>query len=69
MFQNWKKIKQSWEKIAKQNNIKIRINGLDAIPKFVFEENNLLYKSFISSELLKKYIGELFMYVQNIKIT
>ncbi len=51
-----KKIKQSWEKIAKQNNIKIRINGLDAIPKFVFEENNLLYKSFISSELLKRNI-------------
>ena len=56
MFQKLEKIKQSWEKIAKQNNIKIRINGLEAIPKFVFEENNLLYKSFISSELLKRNI-------------
>lgn len=51
-----KKIKKSWVNISKNNNVKIHINGIDAIPKFVFDKNNLLYKSFVTSEFLKKNI-------------
>mgnify|MGYP001376847359 FL=1 len=51
-----KMIKKSWKDISEQNKVKIQINGLDAIPKFIFDKNNLLYKSFITSELLKKNI-------------
>ena len=51
-----KMIKKSWKDISEQNKVKIQINGLDAIPKFIFDKSNLLYKSFITSELLKKNI-------------
>lgn len=51
-----KMIKKSWKDISEQNKVKIQIKGLDAIPKFIFDKNNLLYKSFITSELLKKNI-------------
>ena len=51
-----KMIKKSWKDISEQNKVKIQINGLHAIPKFIFDKNNLLYKSFITSELLKKNI-------------
>jgi glutamate-1-semialdehyde aminotransferase len=46
-------IKSSWKKISENNQVKIKITGLDAIPSFEFERNNLLYKSFITSEFLK----------------
>ena len=52
--ENGKKIKKEWEKIAERNKQDIEISGLDAIPKFVFKNNNLLFKTFISSEFLKK---------------
>ena len=49
-----KNIKNEWKKIAKRYNQDIDIIGIDAIPKFIFKNNNLLYKTFISSEFLKK---------------
>jgi glutamate-1-semialdehyde aminotransferase len=50
-----KKIKANWESLAKKNNIKIKIQGLSALPRFDFEnKNSLYYKTFISQEFLKK---------------
>ena len=50
-----KKVKANWQTLAKKNNIKIKIQGLSALPKFDFEnKNNLYYKTFISQEFLKK---------------
>ena len=50
-----KKIASEWEKIAKHNNIKIKIFGLPAIIKFSFENKNALaYKTLITQEMLKK---------------
>ena len=52
--ENGKKIKKEWRKIANRYKHDIKIVGLDAIPKFIFKNNNLLYKTFISSVFLKK---------------
>jgi glutamate-1-semialdehyde 2,1-aminomutase len=49
-----RKIKMNWEIIAKKHKIKLTIKGLDALPKFDFDNNNLHYKTFISQEFLKK---------------
>jgi len=48
------KIKKKWEYLSKKNKIKINIQGLNSIPNFNFEKNNLIYKTFISQEFLKK---------------
>ena len=50
-----KKIKANWESLAKKNNIKLKISGLSALPRFDFENNNLYYKTFVSQEFLKKF--------------
>jgi glutamate-1-semialdehyde aminotransferase/spore coat polysaccharide biosynthesis protein SpsF (cytidylyltransferase family) len=52
-----KKIKTNWESLAKNNSIKLKIGGLNALPRFDFEnKNNLHYKTFISQEFIKKKI-------------
>jgi|TARA_B100000768_G_scaffold170310_1_gene176603 glutamate-1-semialdehyde 2,1-aminomutase len=48
-------IKKGWEELASSNDIKIKISGIDALPIFTFEsKNNLLYKTFLTQEMLKK---------------
>ena len=64
--QSWKilinkgrKIKKMWKKIAKSNSLHLNITGMDAIPIFSFKNihnDNLLYKTFITQEMLKKNI-------------
>jgi len=50
-----KSIKKKWDSLAKTYNLKLKISGLNATPRFDFENNNnLLYKTFISQEFLKK---------------
>jgi glutamate-1-semialdehyde 2,1-aminomutase len=50
-----KKVKANWRFLAEKNNIKLKIRGLSALPRFDFEnKNNLYYKTFISQEFLKK---------------
>jgi len=49
-----KKVKANWESLAKKNNIKLKICGLSALPRFDFENNNLYYKTFVSQEFLKQ---------------
>jgi glutamate-1-semialdehyde 2,1-aminomutase len=52
-----KKIKVNWAFLAKKHNIKLKIQGLNALPRFDFEDkNNLYYKTFISQEFLQKKI-------------
>ena len=48
------KIKKNWDIISNNNNVKINIRGIDAIPNFSFEsKNNLFYKTLITQEMLK----------------
>jgi len=50
-----RKIKKNWLTISNNHKLKIKIEGLDALPRFNFDSNfNLYYKTFISQEFLKK---------------
>ena len=51
-----KEIKIFWGKIFKKNNISAKIMGLDSIPTFIFKDNHILKKTFITKELLNKRI-------------
>ena len=52
-----KLVKKNWLEIAKNYNFKIKVQGLDALPRFDFKDmNNLYYKTFISQEFLKRNI-------------
>jgi len=49
------KIKKNWLRISNNHKLKIKIEGLDALPRFNFESKfNLHYKTFITQEFLKK---------------
>jgi glutamate-1-semialdehyde aminotransferase len=49
------KVKANWTILAKKHNLKLKIQGLSALPRFDFEnKNNLYYKTFVSQEFLKK---------------
>jgi glutamate-1-semialdehyde 2,1-aminomutase len=54
--QTGKIIKQKWKNLSLRNKVKIKISGLDAIPRFDFEDkkNFLIYKTFLTQEFLKK---------------
>jgi len=52
---NGKYLNKQWIKIAKENKIKIEINGLPSISKFQIKSKNFqAYKTLISQEMLKK---------------
>ena len=52
-----KRIKRKWLKTALKYNLKINIQGLNALPRFNFKSNNnLKYKTFITQEFLKRKI-------------
>ncbi len=49
-----KEIKVYWKKIFNKYKIEADIIGLDSIPSFIFKENNVIRKTFITKELLNK---------------
>ena len=50
-------IRKQWQKIAKKNNLKIKILGIPSISSFIFEsKDNLKYRTLITQELLKEKI-------------
>ena len=51
-----KYIKKKWSEISKKHKVKILIRGIDPLPSFIFLNNNLIYKTFITQEMLKKNI-------------
>ena len=52
-----KGIKKNWKKIAKSHNVKIEVQGVDALPNFLFSnEKNIFYKTLIAQEMLKNKI-------------
>ena len=63
-LKSWKKItkignyiKKSWVKLAKNNNLKLKVYGLASVPKFeIMSKNFNIYKTFITSEMLKNNI-------------
>ena len=63
-LKSWKKItkignyiKKNWIKLAKKNNLKLKVYGLASVPKFeIVSKNFNIYKTFITSEMLKNNI-------------
>ena len=52
-----KKIKKEWQELANKYNLKISIEGWDSLASFKFNSDlNLLYKTYITQEMLKKKI-------------
>ena len=52
-----KEIKKKWKIISDSNKLDLEIRGIDAIPNFTFKsKNNLIYKTFITQEMLKRKI-------------
>ena len=52
-----KKIKKKWIEISKKYDVKINVNGLDAMPSFMFEhKDHQALKTFFTQEMLKKKI-------------
>ena len=50
-----KTIKKRWKEIANNNGIKIDVSGISALPNYTFiNRDNLIYKTFITQEMLKK---------------
>ncbi len=48
-------IKNNWANIANNNKVKIKLGGIPALANFSFmSEKNLLYKTFITQEMLKE---------------
>lgn len=55
IIQTGKYLNNSWLKLAKKYSLKIDIVGIETITSFSFRsKNNLLYKTYISQEMLKK---------------
>ena len=48
------KVKSSWEKIADDNKLNISTFGIPAVSSYIFNKNNLVNKTFITQEMLKK---------------
>lgn len=48
-------MRENWKKLASEHNISISISGIPALSTFNFNsENNLIYKTLITQEMLKK---------------
>ena len=51
-------IRTQWQRIAKKNNLKIKILGIPSISSFLFKSNdNLKYRTLITQELLEKILA------------
>ena len=52
-----KKIKKRWANLARLYKLDLKIQGIDALPNFYFNSKyNLMYKTLITQEMLKKKI-------------
>ncbi len=53
LIMNGKYLNSKWLELSKKHKIKIKIKGIESITSFTFDNNNLLYKTFVSQEMLK----------------
>lgn len=52
-----KKMQSLWQKVADENNVRIKISGIPALSSYAFDSiNSLKYKTFVTQEMLKKNI-------------
>jgi glutamate-1-semialdehyde 2,1-aminomutase len=48
-----KYVRKKWVGLAKKNKIRIKVQGIPALSSFIFYNNNQVYKTFITQEMLK----------------
>ncbi len=48
-----KYIQSKWIYLAKKHKLNIKIQGISSLPSFIFKNNHMIYKSFITQEMLK----------------
>ena len=48
-----KYVRKKWVRLAKKNKIRIKVQGIPALSSFIFYNNNQVYKTFITQEMLK----------------
>ena len=48
------RVVSGWRKIAKENKLKISVFGIPAISSYTFKTNNLINKTYITQEMLKR---------------
>ncbi len=53
IHKNGEYIKKNWKQISKKQNIEINVTGISSLPNFNFKNNNLIYKTFFTQEMLK----------------
>ena len=64
IIKNGRYLNFKWLELSKKHNLKIKIKGIESITSFQFDKNNLLYKTFISQEMLKYgYLASNLVYV------
>ena len=51
---NGKYINKKWRDLADKHQIDLNISGIESITSFSFKKNNLLYKTYITQEMLKR---------------
>ena len=51
---NGRYINKKWRELAHKYKIDLNISGIESITSFSFKKNNLLYKTYITQEMLKK---------------
>jgi glutamate-1-semialdehyde aminotransferase len=48
------KVRKGWKKISENNNISISSSGIPSLSTYKFNENNLVLKTYLTQEMLKK---------------
>ncbi len=51
---NGKYINKKWRELADKHQIDLSISGIESITSFSFKKNNILYKTYITQEMLKR---------------
>ena len=49
-----KKVRNGWKKISDINHIPITVQGIPALSSYSFNQNNLIYHTYVTQEMLKK---------------
>jgi glutamate-1-semialdehyde aminotransferase len=48
------KVRNGWERISDINHIQITVKGIPALSSYSFNQNNLIYHTYVTQEMLKK---------------
>ena len=57
-------VRKKWLNIAKKNKVKIKVQGIPSLSSFIFlSKNHQAYKTYITQEMLKRFLATTTIYV------